>query len=696
MTQRFLETLFPDLDGSFIELRLIKGPGQVKTSFHPTIVQFLQAVPKTLAEQEGYNVYFGTSPRARQEGNKQAVEKVWCLWVDLDAKMLPGGKPETLKRLKEFPLVPTAITDSGHGHHGFWRLKELEAVSDSKNVARIEAYLKALASALGGDPQAAELARVMRLPETFNVKIPAQPLPATLVSLDPERAYDLSDFEALLDIPSPSQNSRVNDTGWIAEALKSLQPGNRNSIFAKLIGRLHHNGWSVQDILTLLAPHAERVQFPVQELRQEIEGLCRRYPALQEFLPTSSLWPDPPHEAVYHGLAGELVRAIEPHSEADPMALLSQFLVAFSNIIGHGPHFTVESTRHALNLFLILVGLSSKGRKGSALEQSLRLLRGIDPAWSSTGVASGLSSGEGLIWAVRDPIYKVRKGKEELEDEGVADKRLLVLESEFASTLRVMGRDGSTLSPVVRQFWDSGNVRALTKNSPARTTGSHVSLIGHITKAELLRHLDNTEAANGFGNRFLWLCVRRSKCLPEGGQIQSVNFTPFAQQLKQAVEFACTVDEMRRDGEARKIWGEVYPQLSQGQPGLFGAVTSRAEAQVMRIACLYALLEMSPLVREESLKAALAFWAYCEASARYIFGQSLGDPAADEILRALQGSSEGLTRSDLQDLFGRNRKSEEIGRALGVLAEHGLVRRKERRTGGRPEERWFIGIAGTK
>lgn len=696
MSQRFLEALFPDLGGSFIELRLIKGPHQVKMSFHPTVSEFLQAVPKTLSEQDGHNVYFGACPRARQEGNKQAVERVWCLWVDMDAKMFPGGKPEALKRLKEFPLAPTAITDSGNGHHGYWRLKEPEAVSDLKDVARIEAYLKALASALGGDPQAAELARVMRVPGTFNVKIPTEPLPATLVSLDPDRTYNLSDFEVLLDIPSGTHVSQGNDTGWIAESLKSLQPGNRNSTFAKLIGRLHHNGWSAQDILTLLVPHAERVQFPVEELRREIEGLCRRYPTAQKFLLVSSLWPDSPHEAVYHGLAGEIVKAIEPHSEADPMALLGQFLVAFSNVIGHGPHFIVEATRHALNLFLILVGLSSKGRKGSALEQSLRPLRTIDPPWGEAGVASGLSSGEGLIWAVRDPIYKVKKGKAELEDEGVADKRLLVLESEFASTLRVMGRDGSTLSPVVRQFWDSGNVRALTKNSPARTTGAHVSVIGHITKGELLRHLDNTEAANGFGNRFLWACVKRSKCLPEGGQIQTVNFAPFVQRLKQAVEFACTVGEMKRDEEARKVWWEVYPQLSQGQTGLFGAVTSRAEAQVMRIACLYALLELSHLVRAESLKAALALWEYCEASARYIFGQSLGDPAADEILRALNTSREGLTRSDLQDLFGRNRKSEEIGRALGILVEHGLVRREERRTGGRPEERWFTASASTK
>ena len=66
--------------------------------------------------------------------------------------------------------------------------------------------------------------------------------------------------------------------------------------------------------------------------------------------------------------------------------------------------------------------------------------------------------------------------------------------------------------------------------------------------------------------------------------------------------------------------------------------------------------------------AALACWDYAEASARYIFGDSLGDPVADEILRALRERPEGMTRTELMHHFGRHLSSEQIGRALGVLA----------------------------
>jgi hypothetical protein len=132
------------------------------------------------------------------------------------------------------------------------------------------------------------------------------------------------------------------------------------------------------------------------------------------------------------------------------------------------------------------------------------------------------------MWAVRDPIEKTEvvreKGKPTKEtityeaDPGVIDKRLLVMEPEFASVLQVMAREKNTLSAILRQAWDStGVLRTLTKNSPVKATDANVSISGHITKDELLRHLTETEAANGFGNRFLWFCSKRAPVSTGGG-----------------------------------------------------------------------------------------------------------------------------------------------------------------------------------
>jgi DNA-binding transcriptional ArsR family regulator len=311
----------------------------------------------------------------------------------------------------------------------------------------------------------------------------------------------------------------------------------------------------------------------------------------------------------------------------------------------------------------------------------------------------GLSSGEGLIWAVRDPIREPvpikEKGKtiryeKQITDEGEADKRLLVTEPEFASVLQRAERETNTLSAIIRQAWDSGSLRVLKKKQTAQATDALISIIGHITRDELRRLLSSTEAANGFANRFLWVCARRSKCLPDGGALDQVDFSDVIQRLQEAATFAKTVQEMHRDCRAGAIWHEVYNALSEGEPGLFGAVTSRAEAQVLRLSCLYALLDCSPVVRAEHLRAALAVWEYCENSARFIFGAALGDPTADEILRALRGRAEGMTRNEIREHFGRNKLSAEMDRALSVLQEYGRARMvKEPAEQGRPAERWY-------
>jgi hypothetical protein len=128
----------------------------------------------------------------------------------------------------------------------------------------------------------------------------------------------------------------------------------------------------------------------------------------------------------------------------------------------------------------------------------------------------------------------------------------------------------------------------MTKNTPATATNTHISIVGHITRDELLRDLDRTEQANGFGNRFLWVCVRRSKALPEGGALWPPELDLLLPRLLQAREFVKTVKRLDRTPEARALWDGMYRQLSDGAPGLLGAMTARAEAQVMRLACLYA------------------------------------------------------------------------------------------------------------
>ena len=224
-------------------------------------------------------------------------------------------------------------------------------------------------------------------------------------------------------------------------------------------------------------------------------------------------------EAAYHGLAGDFVRTMLPHTEADPAGLLMQFIVAFGSVIGNSPYYLVESDKHHANIYLVLVGESSRGRKGTGAGRVREASRTADEAWAGERNVSGLSSGEGLISHVRDEVRKwnAKERCDEVADPGVRDKRLMVTEAEFAGTLTVMGRSGNNLSPVIRNAWDGLLLQTMTKNSPLKATGAHISIIGHITKDELRARLTRTDMANGFANRFLFCLVRRSKLLPYGG-----------------------------------------------------------------------------------------------------------------------------------------------------------------------------------
>jgi hypothetical protein len=406
-------------------------------------------------------------------------------------------------------------------------------------------------------------------------------------------------------------------------------------------------------------------------------------------------------KAVLHGPAGAYVQCLAPHTEADPIGLLIHLLVAFGNAVGRSVHIEAGGTDHYLNLFAVLVGDSSKARKGTAWAPIRKSFGRIDGAWTDSRIQGGLSSGEGLIWAVRDPVERREPVKEKGRftgdyqvyeaDPGITDKRLLILEPEFAGVLKVCEREKNTLSAIIRQAWDDGVLRVMTKNSPARATAAHISAIGHITSEELLRSLDTVEAANGFGNRFVWFAVRRSRFLPFGGNLKETELAPHEQRVKRAVEFARKGGEFTFSPSAARLWEAVYPELSEGRPGLLGAILARAEAQTLRLTCLYAALDCTLIIQPDHLEAAIALWDYAKASAEYIFGSKLGDPDADAIMTALRMNPEGLTQTQISNtVFSRSVPAERLDRAFATLLRHNLVRVEERQTGGRPSRVWIL------
>ncbi len=372
-------------------------------------------------------------------------------------------------------------------------------------------------------------------------------------------------------------------------------------------------------------------------------------------------WPEEMAPEAFVGCAGDFVRLVAPHTEADPVALLCNFLVASGVLFGREAYAVADGRTHYPVEFLLMAGQTGSGRKGTATERTLPVMERVEDGFCERSVLSGLSSGEGLIKGV-----SLKEGE---TDTGVV-RRYLVQLPEFASLLTVMRREGNTMSSILREAWDCSRLRVLTRKEPLDATNVNISIIAHVTPEELLANLTATDRANGFANRFLIALVHRSQLLPEGGG--DVNASAIVMRLHQAVAAAFGRGRIDRDPAAKELWAETYRRITQGRDGLRGALCGRAEAHVLRLSLTYALLDASDKIRPEHLQAATAVWDYCDRSIGHIFGGASGDPDTDKIMKALR-EQPSLTITDLHRLFANNKRTDWLMAKMKMLVKAGKI-----------------------
>ena len=274
-----------------------------------------------------------------------------------------------------------------------------------------------------------------------------------------------------------------------------------------------------------------------------------------------------------------------------------------------------------------------------------------------------------------------------------------MFESEFTRLLAIFSRDAETLGMVLRQAWETDRLAALSKKNPVRATNAHVSVNAHVTPDDLHANLRLTDIANGLGNRFLWICAKASKKLDREGWLDWAKLEPMIGKLQQALKFAqdeLTTDPtpMGRSPAAQAFWVEQLESLRKPRPGLLAAILARGPAQVMRLAAIYAVIDMQAQIETVHLQAALELWAYCVRSIDFIFGERLGDPDAERLMKAIEATKgEGLSQSRIQrEVFRNNKDADSLGLLLQRMVRSGLIRRvqKHPKGMGRPAWMWFL------
>ena len=100
------------------------------------------------------------------------------------------------------------------------------------------------------------------------------------------------------------------------------------------------------------------------------------------------------------------MKSLAPATEADPVALLIHLLVLFGSLLGRTARMLIGADLHHTNENALCVGDTAVGRKGMACAVIQQVMADVDPVWAEGCMVTGLSSGEGLIHAVRDPLTK--------------------------------------------------------------------------------------------------------------------------------------------------------------------------------------------------------------------------------------------------------------------------------------------------
>lgn len=388
--------------------------------------------------------------------------------------------------------------------------------------------------------------------------------------------------------------------------------------------------------------------------------------------------PDP---ACLYGLVGDVAQAGSNNTEANPFAIAAAMLAYLGAAVGRGPFMPIGDDRNHARLFMVHVGRSSRGRKGTAKKLIYRInnaVKALDEYLVPQVHRGGLSTREGLALMIHDG-YK--EGKNEVP--AIEDKRLLVVESEFANILHQSKRDGNTLSAALRDAWDGTSIRPAVKTCRVWASDPHIGIIGDVTPSELRELMHARELTNGFANRFIFFWAEGDKVLPFPQYTPKDVVETLADRVAQVLRFAgadrhVDKDVMRMEfsPEAASLYARLYRgELRDRSAGehITGLLDRRAPV-LLRLAMLFALTDQTTVIAVNHINAAMAWVRYWVDSVKFIFQSAVdeaGAAATTDIAQrivtylATQGQA---TRTELtKGCFGGHVSKAALDKALDEL-----------------------------
>ncbi len=325
------------------------------------------------------------------------------------------------------------------------------------------------------------------------------------------------------------------------------------------------------------------------------------------------------HAVALHGILEEMVDAASANSEAVPSTVAIHILARFAATLGRSAYINIGDEQRHLRMNALIVGPTSKGRKGTSAAMPRRLFQLVEQKLMipPLRVLTALATGEGLIHQVRDPFCN-QDG--EIVDAGVSDKRLFCDVSEFAGVLAQARREAATISTVLRDAFDGVKLTIPTKTSFNEATDSHIVVLGSVPETEIVKTLTSTDITNGLANRFPMFYSVRTKSVPFPSPIDEGLMESFAAHIVKAIHHAWEVGEVRMTPDARDMWRIIYAQLEdRAHPPAVAALLARQSTYTLIFSALLTLLNRKREIGIEHLSAAFAWVEYWEATTLFVF-----------------------------------------------------------------------------
>ena len=393
--------------------------------------------------------------------------------------------------------------------------------------------------------------------------------------------------------------------------------------------------------------------------------------------------PPIPDLACLYGLVGTVAQEGSDGTETNPIAIAGNFIAYLSCAIGRTPYLAVGNTNHHARLFFLHVGRSGRGRKGDAvslvgrIDEAVRLL---SPGLAPQIHRGGLSTREGLAALIHDG-YQV--GQQQVP--AITDKRLWVIESEFANVLQQSRRGGNTLSAALRDCWDGVDLKPATKTFRVHASEPHVCLSGAITPSELLALVQRRDLLNGFVNRFLMVWGERTQVEAFPRRTPQARVEALAAEVVEILDFTRSKGEvggeavqMTMTDKARQRYASLYQRELNEDLGstLIDSLLERRAPMLLRLAMVFALTDRTWQIEEEHIDAAMAWVRYATDSVGFVLTGGNSSPSRSQVewaagrISAFLAAKGSASRRDLVvDCFGRHQPATVVDAAITHLME---------------------------